>query len=49
MTLPLPDSFDHDAWQTAFGTLLGYGLILLVLFLALFVVPFLLFETIGVA
>lgn len=35
------DQFDHPAWLTAAGTLAGYGLILAVLFVLLFVVPFL--------
>ncbi|MFC6862493.1 hypothetical protein ACFQGE_03335 [Halomicroarcula sp. GCM10025817] len=33
--------FDHPAWLTAASTLAGYGLILLVLFVLLFVVPYL--------
>jgi len=36
--------FDHPAWLTAAGTLAGYGLILLFMFLLLFVVPYLLFP-----
>jgi len=49
MALRLPDQFDHDAWETAVGTLLGYALIVLVMFLVLFVLPFVIFETFGVA
>jgi hypothetical protein len=49
MTVPLPDSFDHDAWQTAIGTVLAYGLILVAMFLLLFVFPFVVFESLGVA
>lgn len=36
--------FDHQSWLTAFGTLVGYGAILLVLFVALFVVPYVVFA-----
>jgi hypothetical protein len=36
--------FDHPAWLTAGGTLVGYGLILAFMFVLLFVVPFLLFS-----
>lgn len=32
-----------DAWRTALGTGAGYGLVLLVVFLLLFVVPYLVF------
>lgn len=38
------DQFDHPAWLTAAGTLAGYGLILLFMFLLLFIVPYLLFP-----
>lgn len=38
------DRFDHPAWVTAAATLVSYGLILLVMFLALFVVPFLVYS-----
>jgi Na+-transporting methylmalonyl-CoA/oxaloacetate decarboxylase gamma subunit len=38
------ERFDHPAWLTAAGTLAGYGLVLLFLFLLLFVVPYLLFP-----
>ena len=40
----LPEPFDHPAWLTGVGTLVAYGLILMVLFVALFVVPYLLFT-----
>jgi hypothetical protein len=40
----LPEPFDHPAWLTGVGTLVAYGLILVVLFVALFVVPYLLFT-----
>ena len=38
------DRFDHPSWVTAAATGTGYGLILLVLFVLLFLVPFLLFS-----
>jgi len=37
------DGFDHDAWRTLAGAGAGYGVVLLAMFLALFVVPFLVF------
>jgi hypothetical protein len=40
----LPEPFDHPAWLTGVGTAVAYGLILLVLFVALFVVPYLVFT-----
>ncbi|WP_224332408.1 hypothetical protein [Haloprofundus halobius] len=33
------DRFDHPAWLTAAGVGAGYGVILLVMFVALFLVP----------
>ena len=36
--------FDHPAWLTAAGTGLGYLLILAVLTVALFIVPYLVFT-----
>ena len=36
--------FDHPAWLTAAGTLAGYGLILVVMFALLFVVPYLVYA-----
>lgn len=35
--------FRHPAWRTAAGTLVGYGIILAVLTLLLFGLPYLLF------
>ncbi|WP_380674616.1 hypothetical protein [Salinigranum sp. GCM10025319] len=35
--------YDHDAWRTLAGTGVGYGIALLGMFLALFVLPFLVF------
>jgi hypothetical protein len=34
------EQFDHPAWLTVLGTVVGYGVILFVMFLALFVLPF---------
>ncbi|WP_226041000.1 hypothetical protein [Natrinema sp. DC36] len=36
--------FEHPAWLTAAGMGIGYGLILAVLTLALFIVPWLVFS-----
>jgi hypothetical protein len=41
------DEFDHDSWRTALGTGVGYGLILAVMFVLLFLVPYLLFAVLG--
>ncbi len=35
--------FDHPAWLTAVATGVSYGIVLLGLFVALFVLPYLLF------
>jgi hypothetical protein len=37
------------AWRAALGTFVSYGLILFVMFVLLFVVPFLVFDALGVA
>jgi|GEM_PF-783384 len=39
--------FDHAAWRTGFGTLAGYALILVVMTAVLFLVPYLVFTTLG--
>ncbi len=51
MDLPDPEDlpgplgqFVAPAWVTAVGTVVAYGAILLVMFLVLFVVPFLVFR-----
>lgn len=41
------DAFDAPTWRTAGGTLAGYGLILLGMFVVLFVLPFLVFLALG--
>lgn len=45
MRSELRNRLAHPAWRTAVGTGLGYGVILLVLFLGLFILPYLLFST----
>ncbi|MFB6140577.1 MAG: hypothetical protein ABEJ26_09110 [Halosimplex sp.] len=40
------DRFDHPVWVTAAGTLVGYGLILVVVFVLLFVLPFLVYTSV---
>jgi len=42
--MELPGQFDHPALRTAIGTVVSYGLILVVMTLLLFVLPFLLFS-----
>jgi len=37
-------SVQHPAWQTALGTVVGYGLILLVMTVLLFGLPYLAFT-----
>lgn len=39
----LRETLDHESWRTVAGTGAGYGLILFVLFVALFALPFLVF------
>lgn len=39
--------FDHPSWVTAAGTGIGYALILAVLTLALFIVPYLVFVALS--
>jgi hypothetical protein len=41
------DPFDHPAWVTAAGTLVSYGLILALMFVVLFVVPFLVYGQVA--
>jgi hypothetical protein len=41
--MSLRETLDHDSWRTVAGTGVGYGLMLLVLFVALFVLPYLVF------
>ncbi|WP_290816427.1 hypothetical protein [Halovivax sp.] len=36
--------FDHPSWHAAAGTILGYALIIAVMTVALFVVPYLVFA-----
>ncbi|MFP8955660.1 hypothetical protein ACLI4Y_02950 [Natrialbaceae archaeon A-CW3] len=44
MTLDL-SSFDHPSWQTAAGTVAGYLLILALMTVVLFILPWLVFVT----
>jgi hypothetical protein len=39
----LREKFDHPSWFSVAGATLGYGAILLVMFILLFVVPFVVF------
>jgi hypothetical protein len=41
------DRFDHPAWVTAGVTLVGYGAVLAVLFVLLFVVPYVAYSSLG--
>lgn len=41
------EQLHHPAWFTAIGTLVAYGLVLLVLFVLMFVVPLGLFVVLG--
>lgn len=40
----LPGQFDHPSFSTAFGTIFGYLLILAVMTLLLFIVPYVFFS-----
>ncbi|GAA0660311.1 hypothetical protein ACFQDG_17345 [Natronoarchaeum mannanilyticum] len=44
MTIDALDEFDHPAWLTAASTAVAYGVVLLVMFAALFLVPYALFT-----
>ena len=41
----LPADFDHPSWLTALGTIVGYGLILVVMTVLLFLVPYGIYVT----
>ena len=43
MSTSLPGRFDHPSWLTAVGTLVAYGLILVLLTVVLFAIPYLIF------
>jgi hypothetical protein len=36
------EELEHPAWKTGIATLVGYGIILLAMFVALFIIPYLL-------
>jgi hypothetical protein len=36
--------FDHPTWFTAVGTFVSYGAIIFVMFVLLFVIPYLVFQ-----
>jgi hypothetical protein len=40
------DGFDHEAWRTLASAGVGYGVVLLAMFAALFVLPYLLFVAV---
>jgi len=42
--MDLPRGLDHPAWSTGVGVVVGYGLILLAMFLVLFLFPYLAFS-----
>ncbi|MDG5778475.1 hypothetical protein VB773_16675 [Haloarculaceae archaeon H-GB2-1] len=41
--MDLPE-LEQPAWQTAIGTVLSYGIILVAMFLALFILPYVVFT-----
>jgi hypothetical protein len=43
MNAKLPGGFDHPSWLTAVGTFVGYGAILLLMTVVLFLIPYLIF------
>lgn len=43
MAPALLERFDHPAWQALAGTLVGYAIILTIVLVVLFVVPYLLY------
>lgn len=44
MTIDALDEYGHPAWLTAVGTAAAYGVVLLVMFAVLFLVPYGLFT-----
>jgi hypothetical protein len=44
MDIAPPGGFDHPSWLTAVFTAVAYGVLLIGLFVALFVVPYLAFR-----
>ena len=44
MNAKLVGKYDHPSWLTAIGTFVGYGVILLVMTVVLFLLPYLIFA-----
>ncbi|MDY6764623.1 MAG: hypothetical protein SV377_02900 [Halobacteria archaeon] len=38
-----PIDYENPSWKAAFSTIVSYGVLLLILFVALFVIPYLIF------
>jgi hypothetical protein len=47
MDLDLQGGRDHPAWTTVAGVLVGYGAVLAVIFVAVFLVPYALWTVLG--
>lgn len=47
MAIDVPGGFDHPSWVTAVATAVGYGVLLVVVLVLLFVVPTLAFVALG--
>lgn len=45
MTIDLPGGTDHPSWTTAVGTFVAYALVLVVMFVLLFLVPYVIFRS----
>jgi hypothetical protein len=43
MNAKLPGGFDHPSWLAVVGTFVGYGVILVLMTIALFLIPYLIF------
>jgi hypothetical protein len=47
MAIDLPGDFDHPSWTAAATTVVGYGVIILLMTILLFAVPTLVFRAFG--